>query len=67
MLLGQEAVGAEGLAESEKRAVAERGEQVQTGCAPSPCLLKEKAVSEPAPPAGRCWCTICPCPAARNA
>ena len=35
MLLGQEAVGAEGLAESEKRAVAEKGGQVQTGCAPS--------------------------------
>ena len=54
MLLGGEAVGAEGLAEDGERAVA--GEEVQIGCAQYPLQKGEgQAVGEPEPPAGQ-WC-----------
>ena len=62
MLLGRKAAGAEGLAESEKLAVAERGEHLQTGCAPSPCLQGKRTVREPEPPAVRWRCTNCSLP-----
>ena len=56
MLLGGEAVGAEGLAEDGERAVAGEDAEVQIGCAPYPLQKGEgQAVGEPAPPAGQ-WC-----------